>query len=202
MAGRPREFDDQLVIQAAMDAFWRNGFEATSAQELVDSTGLGRGSLYAAFGSKENLYHEALRRYHRSSIEFHEEVFRQPGSVKDRLRILLEKGIELDFSDIERNGCMAIFSPLERAAKDKTVEGLSRSYIKELEGMFVALFLPVLRPESLKGAVRLSRWRKHSCVPTLASGCLAGSCMNLNINSMRLKRLSAVFSKRPEGLFI
>lgn len=140
MAGRPREFDDQLVIQAAMDAFWRNGFEATSAQELVDSTGLGRGSLYAAFGSKENLYHEALRRYHRSSIEFHEEVFRQPGSVKDRLRILLEKGIELDFSDIERNGCMAIFSPLERAAKDKTVEGLSRSYIKELEGMFVALF--------------------------------------------------------------
>uniref|UniRef100_UPI00159F2F75 hypothetical protein n=1 Tax=Enterobacter sp. IF2SW-P2 TaxID=1841144 RepID=UPI00159F2F75 len=36
--------------------------------------------------------------------------------------------------------CMAIFSPLERAAKDKTVEGLSRSYIKELEGMYVALF--------------------------------------------------------------
>lgn len=95
MAGRPREFDDQLVIQAAMDAFWRNGFEATSAQELVDSTGLGRGSLYAAFGSKENLYHEALRRYHRSSIEFHEEVFRQPGSVKDRLEFCLKKALSL-----------------------------------------------------------------------------------------------------------
>lgn len=140
MAGRPREFDERLVIQAAMDAFWRNGFEATSAQELVESTGLGRGSLYAAFGNKENLYHEALRRYHRSSIEFHQDVFRQPGSVKDRLRILLEKGIELDFSETERNGCMAIFSPLERAAKDKTVENLSRSYIKELEALFVALF--------------------------------------------------------------
>lgn len=140
MAGRPREFDDQLVIQAAMDAFWRNGFEATSAQELVESTGLGRGSLYAAFGNKENLYHEALRRYHSSSIEFHEAVFSQAGSVKDRLRILLEKGIELDFSNIERNGCMAIFSPLERAAKDKTVEDLSRSYIKKLEAMFTRLF--------------------------------------------------------------
>ncbi len=140
MAGRPREFDDEMVIQAAMDAFWRNGFEATSAQALVESTGLGRGSLYAAFGNKEKLYHEALRRYHRSSIEFHQEVFRQPGTVRDRLRILLEKGIELDFSEIERNGCMAIFSPLERAAKDKTVEDLSRSYIKELEALFVALF--------------------------------------------------------------
>jgi len=140
MAGRPREFDDQFVIQAAMEAFWRNGFEATSAQELVESTGLGRGSLYAAFGNKENLYHEALRRYHNSSIEFHEAVFSQAGSVKDRLRILLEKGIELDFSNIERNGCMAIFSPLERSAKDKTVEDLSRSYIKKLEAMFTRLF--------------------------------------------------------------
>lgn len=140
MAGRPREFDDELVIQAAMDAFWRNGFEATSAQALVESTGLGRGSLYAAFGNKENLYHEALRRYHASSIAFHQEVFRQSGSVKDRLRSLLEKGIELDFSEIERNGCMAIFSPLERAAKDKIVEALSRSYIKTLEALFVALF--------------------------------------------------------------
>jgi len=140
MAGRPREFDDQLVIQAAMDAFWRNGFEATSAQELVESTGLGRGSLYAAFGNKENLYHEALRRYHSSSIEFHEAVFSQSGSVKDRLRSLLDKGIELDFSNIERNGCMAIFSPLERAAKDKIVEELSRRYIKKLEVMFIRLF--------------------------------------------------------------
>ncbi len=49
MVGRPRLFDDQLVIQAAMDEFWRNGFEATSAQTLVNSTGLGRGSLYSAF---------------------------------------------------------------------------------------------------------------------------------------------------------
>lgn len=40
MAGRPREFDDQFVIQAAMDAFWRNGFEATSAQELLRVQGL------------------------------------------------------------------------------------------------------------------------------------------------------------------
>jgi Bacterial regulatory proteins, tetR family. len=123
-----------------MDAFWRNGFEATSAQELVESTGLGRGSLYGAFGNKENIYHEALRRYHSSSIEFHEAVFSQAGSVKDRLRILLEKGIEQDFSNIERNGCMAIFSPLERAAKDKTVEDLSRSYITKLETMFTKLF--------------------------------------------------------------
>lgn len=140
MAGRPREFDDDQVVQAAMDAFWRNGFEATSAQALVESTGLGRGSLYAAFGNKENLYHQALSRYHAFSIDFHKAIFAAGGTVKDRLRQLLEKGSEIDLSNIERNGCMAIFSSLERNAKDPTVEALSRAYITRLEGMFVTLF--------------------------------------------------------------
>ncbi|MBK0002698.1 TetR/AcrR family transcriptional regulator [Erwinia sp. S43] len=140
MAGRPREFDDQQVIDAAMDAFWRDGYEATSAQALVESTGLGRGSLYAAFGNKEKLYHEALRRYHQNSIDFHQEIFARSGSVAERLRLLLQKGTEIDLSNVERNGCMAIFSPLERSAKDATVDRLSRHYIKQLEQMFALLF--------------------------------------------------------------
>ncbi|MEX0633668.1 TetR/AcrR family transcriptional regulator [Serratia ureilytica] len=46
-----------------MDVFWTNGYEASSTQELCERTGLGRGSLYHAFGSKQNLYEQALRRY-------------------------------------------------------------------------------------------------------------------------------------------
>ncbi|BFO10178.1 TetR/AcrR family transcriptional regulator [Serratia rubidaea] len=140
MAGRPREFDDQEVIQAAREAFWQNGFEATSAQMLVECTGLGRGSLYAAFGSKEQLYHKALESYHQESIDFHQSIFSSAGTVKQRLHTLLQKGTEIDLGDVERNGCMAIFSPLERAAKDDRVQQLSRAYIKRLEGMFAALF--------------------------------------------------------------
>lgn len=44
MSGRPKEFDDVAVIEAAMDVFWSNGYNGSSAQALCDRTGLGRGS--------------------------------------------------------------------------------------------------------------------------------------------------------------
>src|ERR1700709_1414379 len=57
------EFDTERAVASAMAAFRRHGFEGASIQHLVDATGVGRGSLYAAFGSKEGLYLAALDRY-------------------------------------------------------------------------------------------------------------------------------------------
>lgn len=61
--GRPRQFDRESALHAAMLVFWRKGFLATSMNDLCDAMGIRSPSLYAAFGSKENLYIEAVRRY-------------------------------------------------------------------------------------------------------------------------------------------
>jgi len=61
--GRPREFDEDQVVQSAMQVFWRQGYRATSVQDLVDATGLQRGSLYAAFTDKHGLYTASLDLY-------------------------------------------------------------------------------------------------------------------------------------------
>jgi AcrR family transcriptional regulator len=61
--GRPREFDRDAALQAAMLMFWRKGFAATSMNDLCDAMGIRSPSLYAAFGSKEALYLEAIDRY-------------------------------------------------------------------------------------------------------------------------------------------
>jgi AcrR family transcriptional regulator len=61
--GRPRSFDRDAALDAAMRLFWRKGFTATSIAELCQEMGIGSPSLYAAFGSKETLYAEALRHY-------------------------------------------------------------------------------------------------------------------------------------------
>ncbi|MDV2986761.1 UNVERIFIED_CONTAM: TetR/AcrR family transcriptional regulator [Methylobacteriaceae bacterium AG10] len=61
--GRPRAFDREAALTAAMHLFWRKGFAATSISELTAAMGIGSPSLYAAFGSKEALYAEALRHY-------------------------------------------------------------------------------------------------------------------------------------------
>lgn len=61
--GRPREFDEGAVLEAALELFWCRGFEATSKRELLEATGLASQSLYNAFGDKRALYLRALRHY-------------------------------------------------------------------------------------------------------------------------------------------
>jgi len=60
---RPREFDDGTALDAAMETFWTKGYEATTTAELCENTGLGRGSLYNAFGSKHAPVAELTRRH-------------------------------------------------------------------------------------------------------------------------------------------
>ena len=106
MSGRPKEYDDTAVIDAAMDVFWTNGYEASSTQELCERTGLGRGSLYHAFGNKQALYEQALRRYQELGIQAQTAILNGPGSVKERLRGLLEWGVSANLENPNR-GCMA-----------------------------------------------------------------------------------------------
>jgi AcrR family transcriptional regulator len=66
LIGRPRGFDRDAALEAAMFLFWRKGFAATSMNDLCDAMGVGSPSLYAAFGSKEALYLEAIEHYVRT----------------------------------------------------------------------------------------------------------------------------------------
>jgi len=61
--GRPRNFDRNQVLLKAMQTFWENGYEGTSMTQLVDAMGIGSPSIYAAFGSKEELFREAVELY-------------------------------------------------------------------------------------------------------------------------------------------
>ncbi len=65
--GRPREFDRDAALEAAMLVFWRKGFAAASMNDLCDAMGVRSPSLYAAFGSKEALYLEAIEHYVRTN---------------------------------------------------------------------------------------------------------------------------------------
>ncbi len=63
LRGRPRAFDRKAALDAATRLFWKRGYSATSIADLTEAMGIGSPSLYAAFGSKEQLYAEALDHY-------------------------------------------------------------------------------------------------------------------------------------------
>jgi TetR/AcrR family transcriptional repressor of nem operon len=60
---RGKTFDPEEKVEEALDLFWREGCDAVSIQDLVDALGLNRGSLYATYGDKEQLWRRALTRY-------------------------------------------------------------------------------------------------------------------------------------------
>src|SRR4051794_5152286 len=67
---RTREFDETAVMDKALEIFWRQGYEGTSLNDLLDATGLTKSSLYGAFGSKEDLFHRIVERYLSKHVEF------------------------------------------------------------------------------------------------------------------------------------
>ena len=141
MSGRPRAFDDTEVIEAAMDVFWSNGYEGSSAQDLCERTGLGRGSLYNAFGNKQKLYHKALAHYQELGIHTQMNILNGPGSVRDRLHSLMQWGIDCDLGPCRGRSCMALFATLERAGKDPKVAEINRVYVTRLEQILCHIFV-------------------------------------------------------------
>lgn len=133
MAGRPREFNDHAVLDAAMDVFWEKGYEATSTQDLCERTGLGRGSLYNAYGSKHRLYEEAIRRYGDTWAAAQLALLAEPGPVRDRLRLLMLGVIDADLADPGRRGCLALNAATESSGRTGAVGDLVRRQFEDLQ---------------------------------------------------------------------
>jgi TetR/AcrR family transcriptional repressor of nem operon len=133
--GRPREFSDHAVVDAAMEVFWEKGYEAATTQDLCDRTGLGRGSLYNAFGSKHRLYEEAIRRYAATRADAQLAMLADPeaGSVRKRLRELMLGVIEADLADPGRRGCLALNAATEPSGRTEVVAALVRRQFADLE---------------------------------------------------------------------
>src|SRR5882762_7155245 len=82
---RPRSFDEEKVLRAARDQFWTLGYAATSLDDLMAATGLGKGSLYGAFGSKRELFLRVLDEYCARAVEDVSKALAGPDASADVL---------------------------------------------------------------------------------------------------------------------
>ena len=120
---RPRTFDEGDVIAAARDEFWKRGYAATSVDDLTAATGLGKGSLYGAFGDKHSLYIRALDDYIASSLGDIRASLRDPAfSASQRLARHIRGQARMLVADKQRRGCLMAKSAAELGATDDAVE--------------------------------------------------------------------------------
>lgn len=132
---RPREFDDEAVMDAAIQCFWDRGFEATSITDLVGSTGLTAGSLYNAYGDKRELFRTALDRYVERSIGARIDRCEALPPL-DGIRAFFNDIVERSLRDSERKGCMVVNSALEMAPHDPEMRAAISAVLVRLECFF------------------------------------------------------------------
>src|SRR5262245_10373536 len=93
---RSKEFEINEVLDKAINLFWRQGYEKTSIQDLVDGMGIHRRSLYDTFGDKHQLFMDALNRYNAMTSSKITKRIERSASVKQAIRQLFEMTISLE----------------------------------------------------------------------------------------------------------
>jgi AcrR family transcriptional regulator len=127
---RPRKFDETDVVAAARDEFWLRGYAATSVDDLTSVTGLGKGSLYGAFGDKHGLFLRALDDYIGTALEVVRAQLRDGRySAYDRLARHIRAQVKAIAADKSRRGCMMAKSAAELGSADEAVQqAVERAY--------------------------------------------------------------------------
>ncbi|MEG3616868.1 TetR/AcrR family transcriptional regulator [Magnetovibrio sp. PR-2] len=133
---RPQKFNTNDVLDQAMDVFWQKGYDNTSVQDLVDATGLNRGSLYNSFGDKADLFAEVLKRYRNQSpaAQLATKVDTAPPRqwIEDFLMALVDRAK----SDPDHKGCLLTNTAAGLYGCDPTMTSLVDQTLKDLENMF------------------------------------------------------------------
>jgi TetR/AcrR family transcriptional repressor of nem operon len=134
--GRPREFDEDAALDAAMALFWHKGYEATSLEDLTRAMDLSRSSFYGCFGSKHDILVAAIKRY---ADQRFAELQRQVAAEPDPGRALRLAVAAISGVGVTGDGCFLINSTVELAPRDPEVAELSRRHLERIETFLAGL---------------------------------------------------------------
>jgi AcrR family transcriptional regulator len=124
--GRPREFDPDQVEDAAMKLFWRRGFDGVSISDVTAATGVNRRGIYAEFGSKEELFERATRRYLAGPGGYLTEALARP-TAHDVAESMVHGAAETVSGDI--HGCLTVGeAPGLTELREATVHELAQRF--------------------------------------------------------------------------
>jgi TetR/AcrR family transcriptional repressor of nem operon len=133
---RTKDFDESEVLNKAVSVFWLKGYNGTSMQDLVDSLGISRSSLYDTYGDKHTLYLKALEFYQNTSGSAMYNIATNATSSREALKQLLELVVNNLLSDKQHKGCFMVNAEVEVAPHDIEVRDMLCKNEKQIEEAF------------------------------------------------------------------
>jgi TetR/AcrR family transcriptional repressor of nem operon len=138
---RPKEFDPDAALEAALQLFWRRGYEATSMADLVAHLGISRASLYGTFGSKHALYLAALDRYVQTRNPHLIRFLTQSGPALPAVRALVRSYANDAARDRQGRGCLVVNTAVELLPNDRLAAQRVESNWDALEAALTAALI-------------------------------------------------------------
>ena len=135
---RPRTFDPDTVLDAALRLFWSKGFHGTSFDDVTEATGLTKPSLYAAFGDKTELFRKALDRYHAHLLAIAEAELAKGPTARDAIAAWLMDYIPRCSGTRGTRGCFSVNTLTDSALDDATIKKSSAKFYRDLEALIEA----------------------------------------------------------------
>ncbi|MBS24565.1 MAG: hypothetical protein CMQ28_02875 [Gammaproteobacteria bacterium] len=182
MAGRPRKAEPEVALAAAMSAFWKKGYEATSMSDLTEATGLHKASLYQTFGDKHQLFVSALKLYFNKIAKAQKDSRNGEEDPIKAIKASVDSTID---QCAEGKGCLAVNSLIEVAPFDAEIDRILKQFRQHLDNHLANLVDEAkkkkLVAESIdtKESVRLISVFLHGLSANMASGMSANKARGL-----------------------
>jgi len=137
---RPKAFDEKDVLDKAVAVFWAKGYEATSMHDLVEAMGIRRGSLYATFGSKQQLFLQSLERYGKVVVKQFLDILESKPSAIESIELFFAQLVEHLLTAGPLRSCLVTNSAIERGLRDEATKEQVLHLLNALEkGFYNAL---------------------------------------------------------------
>jgi AcrR family transcriptional regulator len=139
--GRPRAYQPEIALGKALDLFRKDGFAATSLDDLSAATGMNRPSLYGAFGDKRELYIKSYARYRADARAAMLDIFRDEMPIRKRLERIYAVALDIYLSgEAGPRGCFTVMTAASEAVADPEIRAMVLEGFSELDKAFAACF--------------------------------------------------------------
>lgn len=184
--GRPRAYEPEIALGKALDLFRKQGFAATSLDDLSEATGMNRPSLYGAFGDKRELYIKSYQRYREDARASMVEIFRQEMPVRQRLERIFASALNIYLSgETGPRGCFTVVTAASEAVADPEIRAMVLEGLTELDKAFANCF---------------RRAKEKGELPASADPAVLAQLASATVHSIAIRSRARVPRKELEGI--